>query len=62
MKEFKGTESTKKSIQKIRKSEEKNGQDIVLAISYKGLKFLSQDAQVRNEYQEKKRNFLSVTF
>ncbi|XP_066998734.2 ankyrin repeat and SAM domain-containing protein 1A [Anabrus simplex] len=43
VKELRGTESTKKSIQKLKKStkESKSTPDIVLAISYRGVKFLN---------------------
>ncbi|XP_017779246.1 PREDICTED: uncharacterized protein LOC108564669 isoform X2 [Nicrophorus vespilloides] len=45
IKEFKGNESTKKSIAKIRKSNEKSVQEIILTISYRGLKFIDSDTQ-----------------
>nr|XP_022903921.1 ankyrin repeat and sterile alpha motif domain-containing protein 1B-like isoform X1 [Onthophagus taurus] len=41
VKEFKGTESTRKSIQKIRKNPDRPLQEIILSISYRGLKFIN---------------------
>ncbi|XP_050299120.1 ankyrin repeat and SAM domain-containing protein 1A-like [Anthonomus grandis grandis] len=41
IKEFKGTESTKKSIQKVVKSKEHFLEEILLSISYKGVKFIN---------------------
>ncbi|CAG2069579.1 unnamed protein product, partial [Timema podura] len=43
VKELRGTESTKKSIQKLKRStrESKTTPDIVLAISYRGVQFLN---------------------
>ncbi|KAF5274293.1 hypothetical protein FQR65_LT04411 [Abscondita terminalis] len=46
IREFKGTESTKKSILKIRKNnEERSDQDIILSISYGGVKFINPVTQ-----------------
>ncbi|XP_073999351.1 ankyrin repeat and SAM domain-containing protein 1A-like isoform X3 [Rhodnius prolixus] len=47
VKELRGTESTKKSIQKLKKpqSEQNSSPDIYLAISYRGVKFLSGESQ-----------------
>ncbi|XP_024083009.1 ankyrin repeat and SAM domain-containing protein 1A-like isoform X3 [Cimex lectularius] len=47
VKELRGTESTKKSIQKLKKPqcEQNSSPDIYLAISYRGVKFLSTDTQ-----------------
>ncbi|KAK4886784.1 hypothetical protein RN001_003055 [Aquatica leii] len=46
IREFKGTESTKKSILKIRKNtEERSDQDIILSISYAGVKFINPVTQ-----------------
>ncbi|KAB0799411.1 hypothetical protein PPYR_07291 [Photinus pyralis] len=46
IREFKGTESTKKSILKIRKNtEDRNDQDIILSISYAGVKFINPVTQ-----------------
>jgi hypothetical protein len=39
--EFKGTESTKKSMQKVAKSKEKGSEEITLSISYRGVKFIN---------------------
>ncbi|KRT86452.1 Sterile alpha motif containing protein [Oryctes borbonicus] len=41
VKEFKGMDSTKKSIQKIRKTTDRTSQEIILSISYRGLKFIN---------------------
>jgi hypothetical protein len=50
VKELRGTESTKKSIQKLKKSssirDAKSTPDIVLAISYRGVKFLNTITKV----------------
>jgi hypothetical protein len=51
VKELRGTESTKKSIQKLKKSscctkDAKATPDIVLAISYRGVKFLNTITKV----------------
>lgn len=51
VKELRGTESTKKSIQKLKKSssaedKEKINPDITLAISFRGVKFLNPSNQV----------------
>lgn len=46
IKEFKGTESTKKSIQKIRKTTDRTSQEIILSISYRGLKFINPLSKV----------------
>ncbi|KAJ8868484.1 hypothetical protein PR048_030012 [Dryococelus australis] len=48
VKELRGTESTKKSIQKLKKAtkEPKSSPDIVLAISYHGVQFLNPANQV----------------
>ncbi|XP_066146580.1 ankyrin repeat and SAM domain-containing protein 1A-like [Euwallacea fornicatus] len=45
IKEFKGTESTKKSIQKVVKSKDHYLEEIVLSISYKGVKFINPSNQ-----------------
>nr|XP_015834887.1 PREDICTED: ankyrin repeat and sterile alpha motif domain-containing protein 1B isoform X1 [Tribolium castaneum] len=39
--EFKGTESTKKSIQKVVKNKERPSEEITLSISYRGVKFIN---------------------
>ncbi|XP_063913251.1 ankyrin repeat and SAM domain-containing protein 1A isoform X2 [Zophobas morio] len=39
--EFKGTESTKKSIQKVVKNKDRPTEEITLSISYKGVKFIN---------------------
>ncbi|XP_044747904.1 ankyrin repeat and SAM domain-containing protein 1A-like isoform X3 [Coccinella septempunctata] len=41
IREFRGTESTKKSLEKMRKSSDHPSQEIVLSISYRGIKFLN---------------------
>lgn len=41
MKEFKGTESTKRSIQKVVTSKDHAIEEINLSISYKGVKFVN---------------------
>jgi hypothetical protein len=50
VKELRGTESTKKSIQKLKKSsstrDAKGTPDIILAISYRGVKFLNAVTKV----------------
>jgi hypothetical protein len=48
VKELRGTESTMKSIQKLKKprSEAKSSADIYLAISYRGVKFLTGETEV----------------
>lgn len=51
VKELRGTESTKKSIQKLKKSSSGDDKDkvipqIVLAISFRGVKFLNASNQV----------------
>lgn len=48
VKVLRGAESTKKSIQKLKKplSEQSSSPDIYLAISYHGVKFLSGDTKV----------------
>jgi hypothetical protein len=54
VKELRGTESTKKSIQKLKKSsstkDAKATPDIILAISYRGVKFLNTITKVRKGY------------
>ncbi|KAF5302340.1 hypothetical protein FQA39_LY10379 [Lamprigera yunnana] len=46
IREFKGTESTKKSITKIRQNtEDRSDQDIILSISYAGVKFINPVTQ-----------------
>ncbi|KAG5880938.1 Ankyrin repeat and SAM domain-containing protein 1A, partial [Gonioctena quinquepunctata] len=45
IKEFKGTESTKKSIQKVIKAKDHPSEEICLSISYRGVKFISPTAQ-----------------
>uniref|UniRef100_A0A6P7EXA3 Ankyrin repeat and SAM domain-containing protein 1A-like isoform X2 n=1 Tax=Diabrotica virgifera virgifera TaxID=50390 RepID=A0A6P7EXA3_DIAVI len=45
IKEFKGTESTKKSIQTVIKSKDHPSEEICLSISYKGVKFVNPIAQ-----------------
>ncbi|XP_072386114.1 ankyrin repeat and sterile alpha motif domain-containing protein 1B-like isoform X2 [Diabrotica undecimpunctata] len=45
IKEFKGTESTKKSIQTVIKSKDHPSEEICLSISYKGVKFINPIAQ-----------------
>ncbi|CAH1958287.1 unnamed protein product [Acanthoscelides obtectus] len=45
IKEFRGTESTKKSIQKVMKSKETSSEEICLSISYRGVKFINPVAQ-----------------
>ncbi|VEN34928.1 unnamed protein product [Callosobruchus maculatus] len=45
IKEFRGTESTKKSIQKVIKSKEHSSEEICLSISYRGVKFVNPIAQ-----------------
>lgn len=47
IKEFKGTESTKKSIQKVVTSTEHASEEICLSISYKGVKFVNPLEQVK---------------
>lgn len=49
MKELRGTESTKKSIQKLKKTtkEPRDSPDIILSISYRGVKFLNTITRVR---------------
>jgi hypothetical protein len=44
--EFKGTESTKKSMQKVAKSKEKGSEEITLSISYRGVKFINPITKV----------------
>lgn len=48
MKELRGTESTKKSIQKLKKTtkEPRDSPDIILSISYRGVKFLNTITRV----------------
>ncbi|XP_045480701.1 ankyrin repeat and SAM domain-containing protein 1A-like isoform X2 [Harmonia axyridis] len=41
IRDFRGTESTKKSLEKLRKSSDHPSQEIILSISYKGIKFLN---------------------
>ncbi|RZC35761.1 ankyrin repeat and sterile alpha motif domain-containing protein 1B, partial [Asbolus verrucosus] len=43
--EFKGIESTKKSIQKVAKSKERSTEEITLSISYRGVKFINPITQ-----------------
>ncbi|CAG9819940.1 unnamed protein product [Phaedon cochleariae] len=43
--EFKGTESTKKSIQRVMKSKDHPSEEICLSISYRGVKFINPIAQ-----------------
>lgn len=55
VKELRGTESTKKSIQKLKKSsaaedKEKITPEIILAISFRGVKFLNPANQVTSLY------------
>ncbi|ENN82934.1 hypothetical protein YQE_00703, partial [Dendroctonus ponderosae] len=45
IKESKGTESTKKSIQKVAKSKDHFLEEIVLSVSYKGVKFINPSNQ-----------------
>ncbi|XP_023312603.1 ankyrin repeat and SAM domain-containing protein 1A-like, partial [Anoplophora glabripennis] len=45
IKEFKGTDSTKKSIQKVMKSKDRPGEEICLSISYRGVKFINPIVQ-----------------
>lgn len=44
--DFKGTESSKRSMQKVLKSKEHPSEEVCLSISYKGVKFVSPDTQV----------------
>lgn len=44
--EFKGTESTKKSIQKVAKSKDHPSEEIALSISYRGVKFANPISEV----------------
>ncbi|XP_049826127.1 ankyrin repeat and sterile alpha motif domain-containing protein 1B-like isoform X2 [Aethina tumida] len=43
--DFKGTESSKRSMQKVLKSKEHPSEEVCLSISYKGVKFVSPDTQ-----------------
>ncbi|XP_074026143.1 ankyrin repeat and sterile alpha motif domain-containing protein 1B isoform X4 [Leptinotarsa decemlineata] len=45
IKEFKGTESTKKSIQKVIKAKDHPSEEICLSISYRGVKFINPTEQ-----------------
>ncbi|KAJ8943205.1 hypothetical protein NQ318_016718 [Aromia moschata] len=44
-KDFKGTESTKKSIQKVMKLKGHHSEEIILSVSYRGVKFINPIAQ-----------------
>lgn len=54
VKELRGTESTKKSIQKLKKTcrEPRVIPDITLAISYRGVRFLNTVTNVRHFLQD----------
>jgi hypothetical protein len=54
VKELRGTESTKKSIQKLKKStkEARDSPDIILSISYRGVKFLNTITRVSVFFSE----------
>ncbi|KAL3265730.1 hypothetical protein HHI36_009933 [Cryptolaemus montrouzieri] len=45
IREFRGTESTRKSLGKLRKNSEHPSQEIILSISYRGIKFLNPLSQ-----------------
>nr|CAD7257924.1 unnamed protein product [Timema shepardi] len=61
VKELRGTESTKKSIQKLKRStrEAKSTPDIVLAISYRGVQFLNTLTQVKAFFRAIPRLYLT---
>lgn len=54
VKELRGTESTKKSIQKLKKTtkEPRDSPDIILSISYRGVKFLNTITRVSYHHQQ----------
>lgn len=62
VKELRGTESTKKSIQKLKKStkEPRDSPDIILSISYRGVKFLNTITRVSINYTNS--FFLLITY
>lgn len=51
--EFKGIESSKRSIQKVVKNKDRPIEEIVLSISYRGVKFVNPNTKVLNSFSQR---------